>query len=43
MSCGTAAAVGAAPRAAAVAVTLASPMPIVIDTPVVAKPISLDG
>jgi hypothetical protein len=43
MSCGTATTVSAASRAAAVTVTLASPMPVVIDTPVVVEPISLDG
>jgi len=39
MSCDTA----AAPRAAAVAVPLPSPMLIVIDAPVVVEPISLHG
>jgi len=43
MSCGTATAVSAAPRAAAVVVTLASPTLIVVGAPVVVEPISLDG
>jgi hypothetical protein len=43
MSCGTAAAVNAAPRAAAVDVTLASQVLVVGGAPVVVEPISLDG